>query len=242
VTLAPAAAARLVPPKGVDLISGVPGQRVESLIEKAVIPMINSLIFGYLPIAFMRMLQHEALAAACGQMLMVRSSAYHEVGGHATIAAFMHDGMQLARLFRRKGFRTNLVDGTWLARCRMYDNRYALLNGFLKNATEGMARPVALPIWTILLAGGHILPFVAILIAIGSGTLHTSLGVAACCAYLLLIGARIMQALKCHEPWQVVALHPAGVILTLAIQWFALYNYLTGAQVKWRGRSYAPNI
>jgi hypothetical protein len=175
-------------------------------------------------------------------MLMVRASAYRDAGGHAAIAGFMHDGMQLARLFRRKGFRTDLADGTLLAHCRMYDEAGALLNGFLKNATEGMARPVALPIWTILLAGGHILPFGAILLVIGSGKLDTFLGMALCGAFLMLIAARILQAFKCKEPWQSVLLHPAGVILTLFIQWRALYNYLTGAEVEWRGRSYAPNI
>lgn len=242
VTLTPTAAARLVPPERVDLLSGVPRQRVESLLEKAVVPMINSLIFCYLPAAFMRMFRHPSLSAACGQMLMVRASAYRVTGGHASIAGFMHDGMQLARLFRRKGFHTDLVDGTHLARCRMYDSAGALMNGFMKNATEGMARPVALPIWTILLAGGHLLPLIAIMLAIGSGTVFTLFGLAAFCAYLLLIAARILQAIKCQEPWQAVLLHPAGVVLTLFIQWRALYNYFTGSQVEWRGRSYAPNI
>ena len=143
VRLAPDAAARLVPAAGVDLVSGVPHQRMEGVIEMAVIPMINTLIYGYLPLAFMRLSNHPAFTAACGQMLMVRASAYRESGGHAAIAGFMHDAMQLAKLFRRKGLRTDLVDGTRLAECRMYDNPTAVIEGFAKNATEGMARPVA---------------------------------------------------------------------------------------------------
>ena len=44
-------------------------------------------------------------------------------------------------------------------RCRMYRRASSeAWAGFLKNAHEGMARPLALPVWTVLLAGGHILP------------------------------------------------------------------------------------
>ena len=45
-----------------------------------------------------------------------------------------------------------------MARCRMYRGFRAAWEGFLKNATEGMATPVGLPVWTALLAGGHLLP------------------------------------------------------------------------------------
>ncbi len=39
---------------------------------------------------------------------------------------------------------------------RGFDEAWA---GFAKNAREGMATPRALPVWTVLLAGGHLLPF-----------------------------------------------------------------------------------
>ena len=48
----------------------------------------------------------------------------------------------------------------------MYEGASAVWTGFLKNATEGMAKPVALPIWTLLLFGGHVLPW-GLLVAIG---------------------------------------------------------------------------
>jgi cellulose synthase/poly-beta-1,6-N-acetylglucosamine synthase-like glycosyltransferase len=242
VRLAPTAAARLVPATGVDLVSAVPRQIVEGIIETAIIPMINSLIFGYLPVGLMRSRSQVSLTAACGQMIMVRAEAYRQSGGHRAVAGFMHDGMQLAKLFRRQGFRTDLVLGAELARCRMYDTAGAVFSGFAKNATEGMARPLALPIWTVLLAGGHLLPLVAIAVALAGGAAGRAAVAAAMLATALLITARIGQAVKCREPWQAVVLHPLGIILTLAIQWWALLGWLRGRQVEWRGRSYAPTV
>jgi hypothetical protein len=246
VRLMPEAAARLVPSEGVDLISGVPRQVVCGLIETAAIPMINSLIFGYLPVWFMRHMPYNvALTAACGQMLMVRASSYRSCGGHGEIAQKLHDGLQLARSFRRKGYRTDLVDGTQLATCRMYNSPQAVWKGFSKNATEGMARPLALPIWTILLVGGQLLPSVlaaAILTrTILSHTLPTGAGALLLAALALLILARTLQAIKCEEPIRTVVIHPFGVFLTLCIQWSALFAHVRGREVSWRGRAYAPS-
>jgi hypothetical protein len=246
VRLMPEAAARLVPPEGVDLISGVPRQIVHGLIETAAIPMINSLIFGYLPVWFMRhMPLNISLTAACGQMLMVRASSYRSCGGHREIAQKLHDGLQLARLFRRKGYRTDLVDGTKLATCRMYNSPRAVWHGFSKNATEGMARPLALPIWTVLLFGGQLLPAilaVAILMrAIISHALPTDAAALLLAALALLILARTLQALRCEEPIRAVFIHPLGVLLTLCIQWNALFAHVRGREVSWRGRAYAPS-
>jgi hypothetical protein len=245
VRLAPEAAARLVPSADVDLISGVPRQIIGGLIETAVVPMINSIIYGYLPVSFMRQMPSNiALAAACGQMLMVRASAYRACGGHAAIAHKLHDALQLARLFRSKGYRTDLIDGTQLATCRMYETPRAVWRGFIKNATEGMARPVALPVWTVLLAGGHLLPAVLAAVILGravaSRVMPPSLDMLILAALVLLIFARSLQAIKCSEPARAILIHPLGVILTLCIQWSALYAHARGREVSWRGRAYAP--
>jgi hypothetical protein len=150
--------------------------------------------------------------------------------------------MQLAKLFRRKGLRTDLADGTRLAECRMYDTPAAVMAGFAKNATEGMARPIALPVWTVLLVGGQLLPFVMTAAAVRAGSLETApgLGVAAVTACLVL--ARALQAFKCRESIACVVLHPVGILLTLGIQWGAFYRSLRGRRVQWRGRTYAPRF
>jgi len=247
VRLAPEAAARLAPMAGMDLVSGVPRQITGSLIETAAVPMINSVIYGYLPLWFMRhMPSNNALTAACGQMLMVRASSYRACGGHAAIAHKLHDALQLARLFRRKGYKTDLIDGTQLATCRMYDTPRAVWRGFIKNATEGMARPVALPVWTVLLAGGHLVPAVLSAVILGraaaSHILPSGLEMLILAALVLLIFARSLQAIKCYEPARTILIHPFGVILTLCIQWSALYAHMRGREVSWRGRTYAPGV
>jgi glycosyltransferase involved in cell wall biosynthesis len=84
VRLAPEGAARLagaLAASGADLVSAVPRQIMGSLAERLLIPMINALILGYLPIVRMRRDPGEAFAAGCGQLMMVRRDAYRATGG-----------------------------------------------------------------------------------------------------------------------------------------------------------------
>jgi len=169
VRLAPDAAALLVAHaqgKGQAMVSGVPRQITRSLGEVLTVPMINFLMLGYLPFIGMRLTRRPSFGAACGQLLMTKREAYRAVGGHGAIRDKLHDGIQLARLFRRNGYRTDLVAGHDLAACRMYRGFAESWEGFIKNAHEGMATPVQLPVWTILLGGGHILPVILLPFAI----------------------------------------------------------------------------
>ncbi len=221
---------------GLDLLSGFPRQRTETLAEKLIIPQIFVLLLGYLPLLFARRSSSPGFAAGCGQLMMVRREAYHRAGGHKAIRFTMHDGLLLPRLLRKAGARTDLVDATPLATCRMYETWPEIWSGFSKNATEGMAKPVALPVWTVLLGGGHVLPYLIVPAAGLAGNGQALL--AGLAALALLLVARLAVALKVSQPLVSVLLHPVGVCIVLVIQWTALVGAGRGRQRSWRGRSY----
>lgn len=217
-----------------DLVSGVPRQRMATIGELLTVPMINLLIYGYLPVPMMRSQPEPSLAAACGQLLLFRRESYERVGGHGAVRWSRHDGLQLARLLRREGYRTDLIDGSRLATCRMYDGMRASWEGFVKNAREGMATPRALPVWTVLLFGGHVLPWLLLVAALlGPGAPWLPLA-----AIVVSLATRLAITVWAREPLLSVPLHPLTVLVGLAIQWDALIRGGTGRQVGWKGRSY----
>jgi hypothetical protein len=237
VELAPDAAAALAGharDRSLALVSAVPRQAMRSLGELLTVPMINFLIMGYLPIARMRATTDPSLGAACGQLLLVEADAYRAVGGHAAIAGFVHDALMLVRYVRRAGRRTDLVAGAGLARCRMYDGLATAWPGFLKNACEGMATPIALPVWTLLLAGGHVLPLVLVPTAITTGGPLWP----AAAALSLSLGLRLAVTIRARESLWSVPLHPLAVAMALAIQWTALVRAGLGRPASWKGRAY----
>ncbi|MCQ8279536.1 glycosyltransferase [Acetobacteraceae bacterium KSS8] len=235
VRLAPDALSRLAGFMQADpslgLASGVPHQTTIGAGEWLLLPLIHLLLLGYRPIWLDRTRRQPGFAAGCGQLFIARRSLYQAIGGHDSIRASKHDGLTLPRAFRRGGFPTGLLDATDLADCRMYQDWPTLWSGLGKNATEGMATPSALPIWTALLFGGHVLPFLLCL----SRRTCTAPAAAAVLASLSLRG---LLAARFRQDARSVASHPAGVLLLLWRQWTALFAARAGRPTEWRGRTY----
>jgi glycosyltransferase involved in cell wall biosynthesis len=229
VRLAPHAAAAMAAhaeAKNIAMISGVPKQMIGSLGEALTVPFINFLLLCYLPFGGRATQRRPELAAACGQLILVERRAYQAVGGHGSIKGVLHDAIALARLLRGRGHDTEIVDGTPLATCRMYEGFRASWGGFIKNAREGMATPVGLPIWTALLAGAHLWPWALLP------------DLEALATILLMFALRAAVTIRTGEPWWTVPLHPLTVVVALAIQWTALIRSALGLKAGWKGRAY----
>ena len=212
--------------KNIAMVSGVPRQIIRTLGEALTVPFINFLLVCYLPFGGRAVRRLPSLAAACGQLVLVDARAYEAIGGHASIKGVLHDGIALARLFRERGQDTEIVDGAGLATCRMYENFGHAWGGFIKNAREGMATPVGLPVWTVLLAGGHLWPWALLPEPEAIATI------------LLMFALRAAVTWRAGEPWWTVPLHPLTVLVALAIQWTALVRSMLGLQAGWKGRAY----
>ena len=211
----------------VGLASGFPRERAETWGEVLLIPLIHVMLLGYLPIGAARARPLPALAAGCGQLFVADAAEYARAGGHGAAPRTWHDGVWLPRAFRRAEVATDLFDATALASCRMYAGFGATWRGLSKNATEGMATPRALPVWTVLLAGGHVLPF--LLLPWGGPLLWFAAG--------LLLAARIAVAVRFRQGAVAVLLWPPGILVLLAIQWTALLRRARGRAQSWRGRA-----
>jgi hypothetical protein len=230
-----ARAAAYLARSGCPLVSGFPQERTDRLGEALLIPLIHVLLLGYRPIWMMRRSPDPGFAAGCGQLMVADADAYRACGGHEMIRWSWHDGITLPRAFRRRGRKTDIFDASGLASCRMYDGFRETWSGLSKNANEGMATPRALPVWTALLGGGFVAPF--ILLPVGWLTAPWTPGVLGLtiCALLLLL-VRLAVAVRFRQKLVSVVLMPAGVVVLLALQWRALFRRGTGAPQAWRGR------
>ena len=225
--------------RGTALVSGFPRQITVTWLEALLLPMIHFVLLGFLPLWSMRRSLSPALAAGCGQILMVRREAYFLAGGHAAIRETMHDGLLLPRALRRAGYATDLADITGLARCRMYTNAGEVWNGLVKNATEGLAAPARIVPVSVFLLLGQVLPFVLLGVALGT---HSRFATIVLClaAILVVYLPRLLAAARFLQPWWSALLHPVGILALLAVQWSALLRLLFHRPVRWRSRDYVP--
>lgn len=191
------------------LVSGFPRQETGTFLEKLLLPLINWILLSYLPMIAMRRMRYSMFAAGCGQFFVCTRQAYEKCGGHSAIRDSMHDGVTLPRAFRNAGFHTDLCDASDLASCRMYRSNRAVWNGLAKNAHEGLGSVKGIVPWTALLLGS-ILPF--------------------------WVFPRFYGAMRFRESLLSAILHPLGVVLLVAIQWYALFRRVAGKPVGWKGR------
>lgn len=228
---------------GVDLLSTFPRQRLGSLAERAIVPMIFFLLFSYLPMPRMRAHKDRATTAGCGQFLFARREAYLASGGHAAFKASMHDGIMMPRAFRAAGLRTDLFDGTDLAECRMYRGLRQTWRGFAKNAYEGLGSLGLLVFLTALHGLAHLLPPLVLLAwawgafsggGVAWGVDPPAAGLAAL-AVIIALTQRAVLAVRFRHGAASVVLHPVGVLLMTAIQWHSFVLAKLGRRA-WRGR------
>jgi hypothetical protein len=239
VRLAPDAIRRMVAEslmRNAALVSGFPFQETGSLSERMLIPLMHFVLLGYLPIQKMRLSLQPGLAAGCGQLMLARREVYFEVDGHRAIQGSRHDGLKLPRAFREKGFLTDIFDATDIARCRMYHNRQEVVQGLLKNATEGIANPKLIGIFSVLLSGAAVLPFLFFIAALFLKAAMTTKILLAMATFLSFV-PRWLAAKQFKQSRIGVWLHPISVAWFLLLQWQALFLAIVGRRVTWRGRN-----
>ena len=134
----------------------------------------------------------------------------------------------------------------------MYRSASQVWHGLAKNAREGLGAPGLIWVWTVLLFGGQVLPFVVFAGCASRLTLYglastfpppdswfaeartaLLLSAAAC---LLAYLPRLDSARQFRASRLSAILHPVGILVLLAIQWYATVRHWVGRPVGWKGR------
>ncbi len=220
-----------------DLLSGFPFQVTETWSEKLLIPLMHVVLLGYLPLDRMRASTDPAFGAGCGQLFLARKSAYFACDGHQSICGSRHDGLKLPRAFRSAGLVTDVFDAGDIARCRMYHSVRQVVQGLLKNATEGIAQPKLIGVFSVLLLGGQTLPIFSLAHAIYWRHPQTAILILLFATIISYV-PRVLTTVHFRQSWLGAALNPLAVAVFIGLQWWALMRQWTGLRpIAWRGRS-----
>ncbi len=219
------------------LVSGIPKQETKTWSEQLLLPLIHFILMGYLPMWAMRKWSHPAFGAGCGQLFMADREIYGIVGGHSKIQNSRHDGVTLPKAYRQAGYGTDLCDATGVATCRMYQNASQVFNGLLKNATEGVASPGRLVVFTTLLFGGEVLPLILLGYVLAAGASPKGFGLILIAAGLAY-GLRLLLTFRFKQPLMAAFVHPISILSFLGLQWYALFRQFAGLPSTWKDRTY----
>jgi chlorobactene glucosyltransferase len=233
-----ATAVGLARERRLDALSVSPFQRAETFVERLVQPVVFALLDEWFPMHEVNDPQ-SPIAAANGQFLLVRRSAYEAVGGHAAVRAEVLDDVALAHRVKRA--RLSLFFGTTrdLVTTRMYRHAGALWEGWSKNlflllgARGSTAAAIVLrelALW--------VLPLVTVPAAWWAAP-----GIAASAAATAALGALLVASAavvwSSGAPRRYLFLVPFGKLFVVVLIVASWWKHRVSGRVAWKGRVYA---
>jgi len=239
--------------KKVKLLSGFPMPMATGVLGKMLLELRQYILLTFLPFGRMQKTAKPAYSAGCGQFMLADRDAYFTSGGHEAIRQARQDGVMLPRLFRGRGYRTDLVDLTTLAEAQMFRSRSI---GLVQSSSEGLGMEEHIvPFSTVLLLGQVMPALVACwwllkgisMIAAGSAVEDpTGLATVSLLLLIALVASyvpRLVAARRFKQSIVSALLHPLEMLLMLVVQWLAFARTAMGGPVTWRrAREYPEQI
>ena len=217
-----------------SLLSYSPAQAVESLSEKAVMPVIFAeLAASYRPSQVSD--PKSSAAAANGQYLLISREAYDAVGGHKAIATSLLEDVALARAVKRSGRRIFFRYGGDAVRTHMYRSYAQLKEGWTKNLVLLFPSPVRLALLRI--TEFLLIMCSTILAGVGLAEQRKQVAVLMAAAALCFYGLLIRRIRKAHFFWDANLLSVFGLPLFSYLLLRSKIAHREGA-VTWKGRTY----
>ncbi|MGI8679159.1 MAG: glycosyltransferase [Jatrophihabitans sp.] len=226
------AAVALAADAALDLACPFPRQTAVTVAERLIQPLLQWSWLTTLPLRCAEGSPRPSITAACGQFVVLRRDALQRAGGFAAVRSEVLDDLALARAVKATGGRAGVVDGTTLARVRMYDGWAALRDGYGKSLWAAFGSPAGAIAVLAGLGVGYVVPPAAALRGSRLGFAGYLAGVLSRVVAARATGGRILPD---------AATHPVSVLvfswLTARSLWLRRRGRLT-----WKGRPVVPLI
>jgi chlorobactene glucosyltransferase len=239
--LALASAVQLARASTLDLLSLAPRHELGSLAERLIIPC-GLYILGFSKDQA-RIQAPESEEALCtGQFMLVRRTAYQQVGGYARVRDSICEDLDFALLLKRNGHKVRLEDGSAVLVTRMYTGWGTLWPGFAKNLVDmlgGRGRTLLTAVSAIVLS------WCAVILPLIDGAACHNGSHGACLALLPALlgsaaafGLHLAGARHFGIPWWYGLTFPMGYTAGALIAFDSIRRRLVH-RVEWKGRRYA---
>ena len=217
-----------------DALSAFPRQLLHGFVSILVVPVMDLILYAFLPLQLVYRTRFSSIAAANGQWIAFTRKAYDLVGGHAAVRSEIVEDIRLAQHTKEKGLRFLLLSGVGVVECRMYSNVSQVLEGFSKNffAAFGFRSAVFIAVNALLILL-FVFPYLGLLFA------PSPLMWLAVAINILIRGALAVRLKHGILP---VLFHPFGILLANAIGIHAMWQRYRRGSVRWKGRRISVKV
>jgi GT2 family glycosyltransferase len=220
---------------GFAMVAPYPHQESDSWLERLIQPLVTWSWAATMPLAWAERSTRPSLSAANGQLLVVDAEAYRSVGGHEAVAGDVLEDIALMRAFKRAGLRTATVDGSHLARCRMYLGPQQVIDGYSKSLWDAFNGPTGSIGVMGLLGWAYVVPAVAVVTSPRNRRISL-LG------YAAGVVSRAMVARRTGERiFPDTLAQPASIAAFIALNALSWQRHLRGTNT-WKGRPVVAEV
>lgn len=224
---------------GADMLAIMPSQKTVSWAERLCVPLMAFAIHAYLPALAVHCTRYPLLAAANGQCIAFRRSAYIRLGGHASVRDNILDDIGLARRAKGAGLALRMAEAHGFITCRMYRDWRTVREGYAKNIFAGFGGAAGLIAATVF----HWLVFLVPWGLLGAGFTGAAVPWHPFWALILICAGVFVRALTAWRTGQRVGdalLMPISVLLMTAIAAQSLWWHWRHGGPLWKGRRAVP--
>ena len=219
------------------LVSGFPLQRTTSFWQKMTMPLFfYFLLLCGLPFWWLQRSRARPMPSlAIGQFMFFSAPEYQSIGGHEAVKSHIIEDVELGMEIWRHKYRQLTLDLTPLVSCQMYREFGSMWQGINRWLyTVASMSVFALVVLMAAVIFLFLLPFVWL----AYGLLLAGPLFWIVLQVVVLLAARFLAGRRFSQPLSSTILHPFAIGFVLLISFYATYQYMIGAGVRWKGRVY----
>ncbi|NQU37473.1 MAG: glycosyltransferase [Actinobacteria bacterium] len=225
-----AAATQMLIDDDLAMLCPYPKQQTTTALTRLVQPLLQWSWLTFIPYRYSMTAQPPSMAVGNGQFALFRSEQYRAIGGHSAVAEEIVEDVAMARALRSSGSRTAVVDGQYVATCRMYTTNAELIDGYTKSLWQAFGGPVQQVGTLGLLKLLYLLPA----IALGSRDKLTR-GYGAVAISAAIVGRIVVGRRTGQRVFPDVGAAPASIAALIGLTAVSDYRRARG-DLTWKGR------
>jgi chlorobactene glucosyltransferase len=222
------------------LISGFPYQRTASIWQKTAMPILfYFMLLCWMPFWWLQRSRCTMPSVAIGQFLFFSAEEYRSIGGHEAVKSRIVEDVWLGIEVSRHKYRQLTLDLSSLVSCEMYREFGSMWDGITRwFYTVASLSAVSLVVMIAVVLLLFLAPFVWLAYGLLLAQPAFAWEVLVMLQVAIVFLARFLAGRRFSQPKTSIILHPIGVAFLLLVSFYASYQYLSGAGVRWKGRVY----
>ena len=220
-----------------DLLTVIPQRMTACAAERLLFPLMDWMLFCWLPIRLAHKKTNRFLSATFGQFMLFRHDAYKAIGGHFKIAGEPLDDFSLGRRTKRQGLRWVLFQGTGTVAVASSSSNRETIRSVSRSLFPALNYSLSVfVLLTLVFSAVGFLPLLTLVNgALWANQEYHRLVISALSLCLILASWYIVCR-KFHHSMLLPLFHPLSTFFMLVVGYHSVISYALQI-TRWTGRS-----